>query len=152
MLSNIRRGDIVARKSYSRDVIFVVDLVMDNRIAILTGITTRLKADSPIEDLELIDKKEITSVYKAIDENIDKKISNKQIVKNSFLKRSNKIIHMGKILHLDGDKRYSEKSSMYYKKMGLKAIVRNITENRQANIVNILLDRYKPDILVVTRT
>lgn len=152
MLSNIRRGDIVARKSYSRDVIFVVDLVMDNRIAILTGITTRLKADSPIEDLELIDKKEITSVYKAIDENIDKKISNKQIVKNSFLKRSNKIIHMGKILHLDGDKRYSEKSSMYYKKMGLKAIVRNIPENRQANIVNILLDRYKPDILVVTRT
>lgn len=40
---------------------------------------------------------------------------------------------------------------MYYKKMGLDAIVRNIAENRQANVVNALIDRYKPDILVVTR-
>ena len=59
MLKMIKKGDIVARISYHKDVIFVVDLVIDNKIAILTGITTRLKADSPIEDLELINKKEI---------------------------------------------------------------------------------------------
>lgn len=152
MLSNIKKGDIVARKSYNKDVIFVVDLVINEKNAILTGITTRLKADSPIEDLELVDKKEITDIYKAIDEKIDKKITNKESVKNSFLKRSDKIIYTGRILHLDGDKRYSEKSNMYYKKMGLKAIVRNISESRQANVVNALIDRYKPDILVVTRT
>ena len=58
MLKMIKKGDIVARISYHKDVIFVVDLVIDNKIAILTGITTRLKADSPIEDLELINKKE----------------------------------------------------------------------------------------------
>lgn len=39
---------------------------------------------------------------------------------------------------------------MYYKKMGLNAIVRNIPENRQVNMVNTLMDRYNPDILVVT--
>ena len=39
---------------------------------------------------------------------------------------------------------------MYYKKMGLNAIVRNIPESRQANMVNTLIDRYNPDILVVT--
>ena len=61
------------------------------------------------------------------------------------------ILYTGRILHLDGDKKYSEKSSMYYKKMVLDAIVRNIAENRQANVVNALIDRYKPDILVVTR-
>ena len=61
-------------------------------------------------------------------------------------------VRTGRILHLDGDKKYSEKSSIYYKKMGLKAIVRNIPENRQANVVNTLIDQYKPDILVVTRT
>ena len=61
------------------------------------------------------------------------------------------ILYTGRILHLDGDKKYSEKSSMYYKKMGLDAIVRNIAENRQANVVNALIDRFKPDILVVTR-
>ncbi len=126
MLNNVKKGDIVARKSYNKDVIFVVDMVINNTIAILTGITTRLKADSPIEDLELIDKKEIINIYKKIDEKIDKKINNKEFIKNSILKRSNKIIYTGKILHLDGDKKYSEKSNMYYKKMGLRAIVRNI--------------------------
>ncbi len=30
----------------------------------------------------------------------------------------------GKILHLDGDKRYSEKAYNYYKKVGLDAIVK----------------------------
>ena len=152
MLNNVKKGDIVARKSYNKDVIFVVDMVINNTIAILTGITTRLKADSPIEDLELIDKKEIINIYKKIDEKIDKKINNKEFIKNSILKRSNKIIYTGKILHLDGDKKYSEKSNMYYKRMGLRAIVRNIPENRQANVVNALINRYKPDILVVTRT
>ena len=151
-MKTIKKGDIVARRSYQKDVIFVVDMVIDDEIAILTGITTRLKADSPIEDLELVDKRELTYIYKSIDDKIDKTINNKEIIKNSFLKRSNRIIYTGKILHLDGDKKYSEKSSMYYKKMGLKAIVRNIPENRQANVVNMLIDRYKPDILVVTRT
>lgn len=152
ILNNIKKGDIVARKSYHKDVIFIVDLVIKDKIAILTGITTRLKADSPIEDLELIDKKEITNIYKAIDEKIDKKIKTRESAKSSLLKRSDKIIYTGRILHLDGDRKYSEKSSVYYKKMGLKAIVRNIPENRQANVVNTLIDQYKPDILVVTRT
>lgn len=151
-MNNIKKGDIVARKSYHKDVIFIVDLVIKDKIAILTGITTRLKADSPIEDLELIDKKEITNIYKAIDEKIDKKIKTRESAKSSLLKRSDKIIYTGRILHLDGDRKYSEKSSVYYKKMGLKAIVRNIPENRQANVVNTLIDQYKPDILVVTRT
>ncbi len=152
MLNNIKKGDFVARKSYNKDVIFIVDLVIKEKIAILTGITTRLKADSPIEDLELIDKKEIINIYKTIDEKIDKKVKNKDIEVSSFLKRSDKIIYTGRILHLDGDRRYSEKSNMYYKKMGLKAIVKNIPENIQASLVNNLIDKYKPDILVVTRT
>ena len=39
---------------------------------------------------------------------------------------------------------------MFYRKMGLKAIVRNIPESRQAAVVSNLLERHKPDILVVT--
>lgn len=150
MLNNVKKGDIVARKSHNKDVVFVVDLIIENKIAILTGITTRLKADSPIEDLEIVDKKEVINIYKSIDEKIDKTLCNKEIIKNNFLKRSDKIIYTGRILHLDGDRRYSEKSNMYYKKMGLKAVVRNIPENRQPNVVNTLIERYKPDILVVT--
>ena len=152
LLKKIKKGDIVARISYHKDVIFVVDLVIDNKIAILTGITTRLKADSPVEDLEAINKKEIDNIYRNIDEKIDRKVNTKEILKGSFLKRSDKIIYTGKILHLDGDRKYSEKSNLYYKKMGLKAIVKNIPESRQVNVANMLIDRYNPDILVVTRT
>ena len=152
MLKMIKKGDIVARISYHKDVIFVVDLVLDNEVAILTGISTRHKADSPIEDLELINKKEIDNIYRNIDEKIDKKVNTKETSKGSFLKRSDKIIYTGKILHLDGDRKYSEKSNLYYKKMGLKAIVKNIPESRQVNVANMLIDRYNPDILVVTRT
>ena len=56
----------------------------------------------------------------------------------------------GRILHLDGDKRYSEKSIKYYKKMGLDAIVKNIPENKQAIVVRQLLEKYNPDVLVIT--
>ena len=111
MLKMIKKGDIVARISYHKDVIFVVDLVIDNKIAILTGITTRLKADSPIEDLELINKKEIDNIYRNIDEKIDKKVNTKETSKGSFLKRSDKIIYTGKILHLDGDSCLDNKNS-----------------------------------------
>ena len=152
MLKNVRKGDIVARKSHNKDVIFVVDRILKDQIAILTGITTRLKADSYIDDLEIIDKRDVQKVFAEIDKKIDKHANNTEIEKNSLFKRSNKIIYTGKILHLDGDKRYSEKSNMYYKKMGLKAIVRNVPESRQVSVVNNLIDRYKPDILVITRS
>ena len=57
---------------------------------------------------------------------------------------------LGKILHLDGDKKYSEKSFRYYKKMGMNAIVKNIPESKQPQVVYRLLQMYKPDILVIT--
>ena len=151
MLNKIKKGDIVARISYQKDVIFVVDSVINNQIAILTGITTRLKADAPVGDLALVEKKEINSLYKSIDDKIENKINTTEIEKNGFFKRSDRVIYTGRILHLDGDKKYSEKSNLYYKKMGLKAIVRNIPENRQPSVVNPLIERYHPDILVVTR-
>lgn len=152
MLNKIKKGDIVARISYHKDVVFVVDSVINNQIAILTGITTRLKADAPVRDLALVEKKEINSLYKSIDDKIENKINTTEIEKNGFFKRSDRVIYTGRILHLDGDKKYSEKSNMYYKKMGLKAIVRNIPENRQQSVVNPLIERYHPDILVVTRS
>ena len=58
----------------------------------------------------------------------------------------------GRILHLDGDKKYSEKAQRYYQKMGLDATVKNITESKQPKVVYDLLKIYKPDILIITRT
>ena len=58
----------------------------------------------------------------------------------------------GKILHLDGDRKYSEKSYRYYKKLKLDFIVKNIPEYKQPRVIRDLLMIYKPDILVITRT
>ncbi len=150
-MNAIKKGDIVARKSHNKDVIFVVNLVINNQIAILSGITTRLKADSYLDDLEIVDKREIEKTYKEIEAKIECKArEGNQIEKSNFFKRSNKIIYTGRILHLDGDKKYSEKSNAYYKKIGLKAIVKNIPESRQVSLANELIERYNPDIVVIT--
>lgn len=50
----------------------------------------------------------------------------------------------------DGDEKYSEKSMKYYRSLGLNAIVKNIAENKQASFVKNLLDKYNPDILIIT--
>ncbi|MBR1802570.1 MAG: hypothetical protein IJ777_01170 [Clostridia bacterium] len=57
-----------------------------------------------------------------------------------------------KLQSADGDRKYSEKSNRYYKKLGLNAIVRNIPERKQTGNIRPLLLRYQPDILVITRT
>lgn len=49
-----------------------------------------------------------------------------------------------------GDKKYSEKSYKFYKKLGLDAIVKNIAEYKQQYIVRFLIGKYNPDILVIT--
>ena len=149
-MEKIKKGDIVARKSYGCDILFFVDKIIHSSngtaIAILKGITIRIIADAYLDDLFIIDKKLIENkLYKETNilnrdfwSLIDKKINT----------RTNS--NTGKILHLDGDRRYSEKSNRYYKKAGLNAIVRNIPEYRQPKIVKDLLLKYRPNILVIT--
>lgn len=110
-MNKIKKGDVVARKSYNKDIIFIVDRIINNKIVILTGITTRLKADSPIEDLVLIDKENVNNIYKEINKRIEGDIDKSLIQKNSFFKRSDKVIYTGKILHLDGDSCLDNKNS-----------------------------------------
>ena len=56
----------------------------------------------------------------------------------------------GIILHLDGDKKYAEKSAKQYKQLGLHAIVKNISEEKQPQIIKSLLSKYMPDIVIIT--
>ena len=155
-MKKIKKGDIVGRISYGKDILFEVERIIKTsagkEIAILKGVTIRIQADSDVEDLEIVEKEVIEENEKILNKRFERKILNcqKKMTNIPLFKRSNKIIYTGKILHLDGDKRYSEKSNVFYKKMGLKAVVKNVPENRQANIIPTLLNRHKPDILVIT--
>lgn len=152
-MREIRKGDIVSRNSYGNDIIFSVKriykLANKREIAILKGIDVRVEADAPIEDLKVVTKEEQRIREKELEERIIYKIKKEKTWKEN---RRKEVIYTGRILHLDGDKRYSEKSIMYYKKMGLNAVVRNIPENKQSKAVYRLLKIYDPDILVITRT
>lgn len=161
-MSYIKKGDIVGRKSYGKDIIFVVTNIIDKqkeKIAILSGIIERIEADSEVSDLELIEKQEVKDRIKEMENKLEKRIQksmqenedrNYQIGLITKDTRKMEKIKTGKILHLDGDKKYSEKSYRYYKKLGLNAIVKNIPEYRQAKVVYRLLEVYDPDILVIT--
>lgn len=145
-MKKIRKGDIVSRNSYQNDILFYVKQIvkLSNRgeIAILKGITIRIEADAPINDLEIPQEKRIKESFEKLREKIEisNVIDNREFVKN------------GKILHLDGDRNYSEKTEKYYKKQGLNYIVKHVTEFRQPAVIRNLLQRYKPDIVVITRT
>lgn len=147
----VKKGDVVGRISYGKDILFTVEKVIktnaNNEFCILKGLTERIKADAPMEDLLIIDKTIVDKHINYTEERLEKRI--KKINEQTSFKRDSRT-YTGKILHLDGDKKYSEKSAKYYKDIGLNAIVKNISENKQASMVKGLLERYKPDILVIT--
>ena len=146
----IRKGDIVGRKSYNKDIFFIVDRIIklknNEQYAILKGVNIRIEADASIEDIEKIEESRVIKAERRIDELLKKRINSNRYNYSEYISKT------GKILHLDGDKRYSEKSRRYYKKVGLNAVVRNISERNQTAMVLPLLNKYNPDILVITRT
>ena len=165
-MRSFKKGDIVGRKSYNKDVLFEITKIIETsnnkRIMILKGITERIEADSLEADLELMDKRIVKDRIKKVEDKMLKRMkkclenpkiclcSAQKIFNFKDEKRSNTIVKTGKILHLDGDRRYSEKSMKYYRSLGLSAIVKNIPENKQAQVIRNLLDRYEPDVLILT--
>lgn len=149
-MQKIKKGDYVVRKSHNKDTLFIVDQIIKltngKQIAILKGVVIRLQADAPIEDLIVVNKFSVKDEVNDLTHKVEK--SNLQ--QGEKQQRLEKRIKTGLILHLDGDKKYSEKSVKYYRKMGLKAIVRNVPENKQPKVVYKLLSYYNPDILIIT--
>lgn len=151
-MEKIKKGDIVARESHNLDILFSVENII-NRIAILKGITIRIVADAYIEDLVVLDTKEVDDNLRSLDVRIEDRINRLLKIGKEKTKDNEKTfqnINTGKILHLDGDKLYSEKSARYYKKVGLNAVVKNIPENKQHLLVKEYINKYNPDILVLT--
>ena len=114
----IKKGDIVGRKSYGKDIIFKVSKIIEKpntKVAILNGLIERIEADSEISDLEIIEKNKVKEILKKLDNRVEKRVLNS---KNQFEDRNYKIglltnstkatekIVSGKILHLDGESNY----------------------------------------------
>lgn len=156
-MKKFKKGDIVVRKSYKKDIPFYIKKIITTKrgkFAILYGLFERIEADSNLNDLELLDKTTVINILSDEENRLNSRIQNKnENFKFNFINNDSRLrtkLITGKILHLDGDKRYSQKSYNYYKKVGLNAIVKNIPEYKQPRIVYKLLKMYQPDVLIIT--
>ena len=78
---DIKEGDIVGRISYGKDIFFYVDRIIqiknsEKAYAILKGVKYRIEADSPLEDLEKIEKGQIYTEQRGIESEIKKRLMN----------------------------------------------------------------------------
>ena len=126
-------GNIVTRNSYNNDVVFIITDIKD-KIANLKGMDVRLYADAPLDDLKLTDRKD------EYDPECDFELGD----------RDEYFYMPGKILHIDGDEDYLNKSLEFYKKAGVLAIGKNVKESDIPIVIDKYLKEVRPDILVLT--
>ena len=119
---NFKIGDLVERKSYNRDVIFMIDSIVrecDEEIALLKGVEKRIAADSKLSDLHLLETRTARDRLRKMDNRLDER-AEEYLEKTRGKRFASPYMHTGRILHLDGDRKYSEKSIKYYRKLRLK--------------------------------
>lgn len=157
-------GDIVARKSYNKDIVFkITDIIVDEdgkKIAILKGIAFRIIADAELNDLEvlkppdireiLMDKTVESILYRSLKKAKDRDKRNMRGLPKSAQQSVNVYGVPGKVLQIDGDKEYLKICLDVYSQLGIPAVGVAIPEANQYKEIRNLLEKHKPDILVIT--
>lgn len=98
----LKKGDIVGRLSYNKDIAFVISNIIkykNQELAILKGLVTRIEADSPLEDLELMENAEVIKLLGAFEKEIEQRKKTLANFYENGLRRNRE--RYGKILHLD---------------------------------------------------
>ncbi|WP_003540742.1 sporulation peptidase YabG [Desulfotomaculum nigrificans] len=177
-MSKIQEGDIVARRSYSRDVFFKVQSIYQGEdgktYAMLKGLDIRLFASSLVDDLVKIDAKEVaaywTNTLRKNAEVMDRVMRRRMEERGKRLKRCTDGVCLirgagdekvsptdvegfdvpGTVLHLDGDKDYLDLCMTTYKNLSIPAYGYAIDEEDQPKRIAELLQKHYPDILVLT--
>ncbi|EDT70983.1 sporulation peptidase YabG [Clostridium perfringens] len=164
-------GDLVVRKSYSKDITFKIIDIKENEKGItyiLKGLHIRIIADSKGEDLEKVEDDFAGDKDKSFDSKMNdiiKKVilsreqKNNQLMtrgsEEDNLKRTEKEKGLvfgrpGRILHIDGDPSYMETCLKAYKQLNLNAVGISVSEREQPLKILSLVKEYNPDIVVLT--
>ena len=130
-------GDYVTRKSYNNDIIFKIIDIKDN-IYYLKGVSIRLSADSEESDLLLYDNNKLDDDFLP------------SMEEYRTLDRNEYFYLPGKILHIDGDQEYLDKCMNFYKKNKIMAYGVFCNEIDLESSIYGFLEKYNPDILVIT--
>lgn len=137
MIIIFKIGDLVSRISHNNDVLFRI-VSISNEVARLSGVNVRLEADSSLDDL----------VISSNNEN-DREIIERNAKEFNF-DRANYFYLPGKILHIDGDENYLNRSMKFYESIGIKANGLCLNEKEISLKINDLIKEYRPDIIVIT--
>ena len=159
-------GDTVVRRSYGKDISFrIIDIkeTEQGKTIILKGISLRLLADSPVDDLEAVKEnysgekdamfnRRVNSAIKSILANRGIDVRSSKVSKTGKVQTSKDLVfgRPGKILHVDADPEYLEVCVKVYKQLGLDVEGRVVSENNQPSKVVELVKQVKPDIVVLT--
>ncbi|HAT4246993.1 TPA: sporulation peptidase YabG [Clostridium perfringens] len=164
-------GDLVVRKSYSKDITFKIIDIKENEEGItyiLKGLHIRIIADSKGEDLEKVDDDFAGDKDRSFDSKINdiikKVILSREQKNNQFMTRGSEEDNIkrvekekglvfgrpGRILHIDGDPSYMETCLKVYKQLNLNAVGIAIAEREQPLKILSLVKEYNPDIVVLT--
>ncbi|HFD2045842.1 TPA: sporulation peptidase YabG [Clostridium perfringens] len=164
-------GDLVVRKSYSKDITFKIIDIKENEEGItyiLKGLHIRIIADSKGDDLEKVDDDFAGDKDRSFDSKINdiikKVILSREQKNNQFMTRGSEEDNInrvekekglifgrpGRILHIDGDPSYMETCLKVYKQLNLNAVGIAIAEREQPLKILSLVKEYNPDIVVLT--
>ena len=123
-------GDKVTRNKYKNDIVFRIRKI-EKDIYYLVGEELRLEATAKKDDLT-INEKQLRDH------------------KDEFIITKEENMIYGKVLHIDGDSKYLDKSLKLYRENDVPAVGYFFLEKEIPNKITSLLIKHKPDILVIT--
>ena len=150
-MSSFKIGDVVARKSYNADISFIITGIetgSDGKpIYILRGLLHRIQADTNDENdlVKQTYRSALTHMRRAVMQHASA-YRRSGILSRYGLLRS----RAGKILHIDSSNEFIDMCMLNYRRAGLQAAAIHATESEQPELIRSSLEKYKPDILVVT--
>ena len=164
----MKYGDAYENRRYCCEKVIDIKEVRGKTYCILKGLSIRIIADSPRDDLEVVDYGYVEEKEKILNSRVNeamkkaKGIQRKIGMREQINCRSNKnqksqavnndmfFGRPGKILHIDGDEEYLETCLKVYKQLSLDAVGKAIAEKEQWTKVIDLVKEVKPDIVVLT--
>lgn len=146
-----RIGDYVVRKSYGKDILFRIIYISRIGVAKLIGVSFRVLADAPLNDLEICEDTRYTKKEDLTMQKINKNI--KEILLNREQQNKDEkwmFQKPGTVLHIDGDPFYLKLCMQYYTKLKIKAVGEHVVEFEQPRKIKGLIKKYNPSILIIT--
>jgi len=152
-MSNIKIGDIVARKSHGGDVYFkVTDIINTDGgkpVYVLKGLMYRIEADSDEDDLILQNPLDVRYIMKKDILHAKRYCYSRSMPRGIFMIRLFRS-RPGRILHIDSSGEFMEMCIQHYREAKIRSVGKEVPENEQPNVVRRYLEQYNPDILVLT--